>query len=83
MSMKKQIPIFKFHIPKKELIQYFNPVCSVCKRSRNEINKRTNLKGVKVLAEISVFVFDSKPKPIPICNDCLLKHKKIPTRTMF
>ena len=72
--MKKRIPIFKFHVSKKELTQYFNPVCSVCKRSQDETNKHTDLNGIKVLAGMGVFVIDGKAKRGERCNYARNNH---------
>jgi len=73
--MKKRIPIFKFHIPANELGKYFDPICVLCKRKRSAINKFANLKGIKVLAGMCVFVIGGKARPI--CDSCLSRKKGI------
>jgi hypothetical protein len=72
--MKKLTPIFKFHVPKKELGKYFDPVCALCGRKRSEINKLVNFQGIKCVEGMTIIKIDGKTQPI--CDECIILEKE-------
>jgi len=66
--------VFRLHILGEELGKYLDPACIFCKRKRSEINKHTNLNGLKVLGGITVIMIHDKLQPV--CDDCLYQKIK-------